>query len=176
MVVTVLARPTIGTCRPSCRAPGDQHSNGPTSHRLDANSRGPFGAIVSADQAAAWLRLPSQTPPREGCVETTPTPAFSHAAGFATSEYRFTTTQLHMPRSQRHNLSTSRATLKTQLTRPTPPMHLVEGLIATDATPNQRLHQTAPSHASSGTLAACPTRSSSGRASITDSSLEMSTS
>ena len=74
MVVTVLARPTIGTCRPSCRAPGDQHSNGPTSHRLDASSRGPFGAIVSADQAAAWLRLPSQTPPKEGCVETTPTP------------------------------------------------------------------------------------------------------
>jgi hypothetical protein len=67
-----LARLTIGTCRPSCRALGDQHSNGPTFHRLDANSRGPFGAIVSADQAAAWLRLPSQTPPKEGCVETTP--------------------------------------------------------------------------------------------------------
>lgn len=176
MVVTVLARPTIGTCRPSCRAPGDQHSNGPTSHRLDANSRGPFGAIVSADQAAAWLRLPSQTPPKEGCVETTPTPSVQSRGRLRHIGVPITTTQLHMPRSQRHNLGTSRATLKTQLTRPTPPMHLVEGLIATDATPNQRLHQTAPSHASSGTLAACPTRSSSGRASITDSSLEMSTS
>jgi hypothetical protein len=62
-VVTALARLTIGTCRPSCRAPGDQHSNGPTSHRLDANSREPFVAIVSTDQAAAWLRLPSQAPP-----------------------------------------------------------------------------------------------------------------
>jgi hypothetical protein len=73
-----LSPPTNGTCRPSCRAPGDQHWNGPTSHRLDANSRGPFGAIVSADQAGAWLRLPSLTPPKEGCVETTPTPSVCH--------------------------------------------------------------------------------------------------
>jgi hypothetical protein len=73
--VTALARLTNGTCRPSCRAPGDQHSSGPTLHRLDANSRGPFGAIVSADEAAAWLRLPSQTPPKEGCVDTTLAPS-----------------------------------------------------------------------------------------------------
>ena len=102
MVVTVLARPTIGTCRPSCRAPGDPHSNGPTSHRLDANSRGPFGAIVSADQAAAWLRLPSQTPPKEGCVETTPTPSVQSRGRLRHIGVPITTTQLHMPRSQRH--------------------------------------------------------------------------
>ena len=76
--MTVLARPTDGTCRPSCRSPGEPHSNGPSSHRLDANSRGPFVAIVSADQAAASLRLPSQTPPKEGSVETTPTPSVCH--------------------------------------------------------------------------------------------------
>jgi hypothetical protein len=32
----------------------------------------PFGANVSTDQAHAWLRLPSQPPPKDGCADTTP--------------------------------------------------------------------------------------------------------
>jgi hypothetical protein len=75
--MTLLSRHHLkaGAYRRSSRSPGEPHSYGPTLHRLAANSRGTFGAIVSADQAAAWLRLPSQTPPKEGCVDTTLAPS-----------------------------------------------------------------------------------------------------
>jgi hypothetical protein len=58
--------------RPSRRAPGEPHLHGPTLQRIAANFRGAFGAIVSADEASAWLRLSSQTPPKDGCVDSTP--------------------------------------------------------------------------------------------------------
>ena len=106
--MTALARLTTDTCRPSCRAPGDRPSNGPTSHRLDANSRGPFGAIVSTDQAAAWLRLPSQTPPKEGCVDTTPAASVLATTGAFTSAKYSVRDRLpeHFTHGSSHNHST----------------------------------------------------------------------
>ena len=60
------------TCRPYSRTSGDPYPHADRLHQLAANSLVVFGANVSTDQAHAWLRLPSQPPPKDGCADTTP--------------------------------------------------------------------------------------------------------
>jgi hypothetical protein len=56
-------RLSCATPRPSRRPPGEQPLHGLRLHWTAANSRGSLGAIVSANEAAAWLRPTWLTPP-----------------------------------------------------------------------------------------------------------------